>query len=433
MAKQKIQAPKGMRDFYPEDMAWRNYITDAWRKVSERNGFEQIDGPIFESLDLYKVKSGDGIVSELFHFTDRGDREFAIRPEFTPTLARMVASKANALTKPIKWFCTPNFCRAERPQRGRLREFLQWNVDFVGLDGAMVDAEVIYTAVDFLRQLGLTANDVKVKISHRVTVKDVLTKLGVDEDKMDEAFKLLDGRDKMPKALFGEKARELGLDDAGAEKFDEVCGKTYGGDDLQGLCDAIGLDDIPDLRELNEALSAFGIAEWCEFDLGIVRGLAYYTGMVFEMHEISGGERALAGGGRYDKLIEMFGGPSLPACGFGMGDVVLGLVLQDKGLVPERVGVSPDFYVLATTDEAVKHVIPLVAKLRWAGRHARFSYKTTKNVGKLMKEVNASGAAFAIILDDKMKEGILTIKDLVNGEQQECPLLDLVERMGERV
>ncbi len=433
MAKQKIQAPKGMRDFYPEDMAWRNYITDAWRKVSERNGFEQVDGPIFESLDLYKVKSGDGIVSELFHFTDRGDREFAIRPEFTPTLARMVASKANSLTKPIKWFCTPNFCRAERPQRGRLREFLQWNVDLIGLAGARADAEVIFTAVDFLRQLGLTAGDVKVKISHRVTVKDVLTQLGVGEDKLEEAFKLLDGRDKMPAEVFGEKARELGLDDAGAAKFDEVCGKTYGGEDLKGLCEAIGLDDIVDLRELHDELSAFGIADWCEFDLGIVRGLAYYTGMVFEIHEISGGERALAGGGRYDQLVEMFGGPSLPACGFGMGDVVLGLVLQDKGLVPDRVGVAPDFFVVSSSDEGDKHLIPLVSKLRWAGRHARFSYKTIKNFGKLMKEASASGAAFAIILDDKMKEGIVTIKDLVNGEQQECPLIDLVERMGNRV
>jgi len=431
--KQKIQGPKGTRDFYPQDMAWRNYITDAWRKVSERNGFEQVDGPIFESLELYKVKSGQEIVSELFHFEDRGQRQLAIRPEFTPTLARMIASKANALTKPIKWFCTSNFCRAERPQRGRLREFWQWNVDLVGLDGPQADAEVIFTAIDLLRQLGLTPKDIKVKISHRITVKNILTKLNVPQEKMDQAFKLLDGRDKMSPEIFAQKAQELGLNKDNAQKFDDACAKTYSGDSLQDLCKAIGLNDIPQLSQLHQQLKNFDIAQWCEFDLGIVRGLAYYTGMVFEIHETQGAERALAGGGRYDQLIQMFGGPAIPACGFGMGDVVLGLVLQDKNLVPERIQTAPDFFVIATTDLGNEQLIPLVSKLRWAGRHARFSYKTTRNLGKLMKEASASGAAFAIILDDKIKEGILTLKDLVNSEQQECPLIDLIEKMGNRI
>lgn len=186
-------------------MAWRNYLVDAWRRVSIRNGFERVEGPIFESLDLYKVKSGDGIVSELFHFEDRGGRELAIRPEFTPTLARMVAAKANSLPKPIKWFCTPNLCRAERPQRGRLREFLQWNVDILGSDSVVADAESVLVAVDLLQELGLGADHVRVKISHRQTVRHILTKMGVTEDQMNSAFDLLDRRAKIDQEEF-EKA-----------------------------------------------------------------------------------------------------------------------------------------------------------------------------------------------------------------------------------
>ena len=174
-----------------------NYLTDAWRRVSIRNGFEQVDGPIFESLDLYKVKSGEGIVSELFHFEDRGQRELALRPEFTPTLARMVAAQANALPKPIKWFCTPNLCRAERPQRGRLREFFQWNVDILGCEDAIADGECILVAVDLLRELGLGPQHVRVKISHRETVRHILTKMGVTQNNITDAFNLLDRRDRL--------------------------------------------------------------------------------------------------------------------------------------------------------------------------------------------------------------------------------------------
>jgi len=214
-----LQSPKGTRDFYPKDCAWRNHIVDAWRRVSVRNGFEQVDGPIFELLDLYKVKSGEGIVSELFHFQDRGERELAIRPEFTPTLARMVAAQANALPKPIKWFCTPNLCRAEKPQRGRLREFWQWNADVMGSELAVADAEVIFVAIDFLAEMGLTPQQVRVKISHRQTVRHILGKLGVSDEKMDDAFALLDRRDKVDAHEFGKGTAALGLDGVSRENL----------------------------------------------------------------------------------------------------------------------------------------------------------------------------------------------------------------------
>ncbi|MCC5828583.1 MAG: histidine--tRNA ligase [Phycisphaeraceae bacterium] len=414
----KLQAPKGTRDFYPREMAWQNFLFDAWRKVSVRNGFEQVDGPVFESLDLYKVKSGDGIVSELFHFEDRGGRGMAIRPEFTPTLARMVADRAASLPRPIKWFCMPNFCRAERPQRGRLREFWQWNIDMLGLDSPIADAEVIYTAVDFLREVGLTSSHVRIKLSHRQTVQSILGKLGVPLDRMTEAFALLDRRDKIEEDQFAQQAAVLGLDADSAKRFDEVCRMKYRAGGLDKLRESLAIHDtLDDLRQLDEQLHAFGIADWCEYDLGIVRGLAYYTGTVFEIHETTGAMRAIAGGGRYDRLIELFGGPPTPAVGFGMGDVVISLVLFDKGLIPETIMPRPDVFALALTDAAAKQLAALCIDLRRQGLHTRFSYRSTRSLGKLLKEATACNARYAVILDDKIMERQVEVKDLESGEQ----------------
>ncbi|MFA9479820.1 histidine--tRNA ligase [Phycisphaerales bacterium AB-hyl4] len=416
----KLQAPKGTRDFYPHDMAWRNHLHDAWRRVSIRHGFEQVDGPIFETLDLYKVKSGEGIVSELFHFEDRGGRGMAIRPEFTPTLARMVAAQANALPKPIKWFCTPNLCRAERPQRGRLREFFQWNVDILGSDAAVADAECILVAIDLLQELGLKPEHVRVKISHRQTVRHILSLLGVSDEKMEDAFDLLDRRDKIEPEAFQKRAGELGLDEPRVARFDQTCRYKYKVGSLGGLKKSLGIDgdELAALEALDQQLLDFGIADWCEYDLGIVRGLAYYTGTVFEVHEATGVERAMAGGGRYDQLIELFGGPATPAVGFGMGDVVLTNVLADKGLIPEDVSPRPDVYVLAATEAGGHKLGGVVASLRQQGVHARLSYRATRNISKLLKEAGSARARFALILDDEAANGTGQLKDLESGEQE---------------
>ena len=438
-----FQAPKGTRDLYPADLLRRRAIEKAWRDTAVRHGFEEIDGPTFENLELYTVKSGEGIVSEIFGvFSGKDEAElsalkqtgqapFALRPEFTPTLARMYAAKAGSLPKPTKWFWQQNCFRAERPQRGRLREFGQWNVDLIGdVPAPEADAQVVAACVGLLESVGLSPKDVRVRYSHRQVLATLLSRLGVEEEQLGAAFVLLDRRERLGDDDLEAMAFEFGLSGGdflaflkrprGPANFGELLGYLPGGSE------GAGLDLTATLKAFEAELGASGVAEWCEPDFNIVRGLAYYTGMVFEVHEAGGGERAIAGGGRYDNLVELFGGPSTPAVGFGMGDVVLSLVLQDKGLMPsdaellERVGARPDVFVISngqpTADAQVR---PLVAALREAGLHARHTYKTTKNVGKLLQEAGSVGARFAVIVES---ESAATVKEMSSGEQRPVPL-----------
>ena len=429
----RFQAPKGTRDFYPAEMAVRRRLEGAWREASTCFGYEEVDGPTFEHLGLYTAKSGEGIVSELFSFRRAGGSDdYALRPEFTPTLARMVAARAAQLPMPVKWFAVPNFFRAERPQRGRLREFFQWNVDLLGAEGPAVDAEVIGVAVSALSRLGLTPAHVRVKVSHRVAAARVVRALGVAEESVAAAFELLDRRDKVPAEEFATRAAALGLAGDALTRFEQaVRTRVPVAGDLAALAAAagIGADALGELAALRGALVAAGLGDWCEFDLGIVRGLAYYTGTVFEVHEASGAERAIAGGGRYDGLVELFGGPRTPAMGFGMGDVVLGLVLADRGLLPadgNELLPRPDAFVVSAGDAAAEAALaPLVARLRADGLHVRHSYKATRNVGKLLSDASRQRARFAVILGAEAAEGMVQLKDLASGEQRPVTMAEL--------
>ena len=371
----RFQAPKGTRDFLPADLVVRRHIETAWRDSSILHGFEEIEGPTFESLGLYTLKSGDGIVDELFSFRRAGGKEdYALRPEFTPTLARMVAARGPGLPRPIKWFAIPTHFRAERPQRGRLREFVQWNVDMLGLDGPEADAEVLSTGLRALDRLGLDPSAVTVRLSHRDAVALALESLGVSPGQMQSAFELLDRRDKMDASIFAAKASEFGLDADGLAAFDRLSRTRK---PLQTDLSEIALEaGIPTralgpMEGLRDALVNTGIAEWCHWDLGIVRGLAYYTGSVFEVHENGGGERAIAGGGRYDGLVELMGGPPTTAVGFGMGDVVIGLVLKDRGLLEDIAVPSPEVFILSSSDASDQVTIGVMSMLRRSGIHAR--------------------------------------------------------------
>ena len=406
------QSPKGTRDLFPPDLAALQHVEKVWRAVSINAGFDEIEGPMFEHLDLYTVKSGEGIVSELFSFRRAdGDTDYALRPEFTPTLARMAAAKGRSLSIPTKWFGIPSHFRAERPQRGRLREFKQWNIDMLGIDSPSADAEVIATAIQALADLGLTHEDITVRISHRDVVAKMLLDGGLREDQLQTALGLLDKREKMAKEVFVEKAKEAGIEPAVFSPFDKETDASH-----------------KDLATLQGELVKWGIVEWCKFDFSIVRGLAYYTGIVFEIHESGGNERAIAGGGRYDGLVEMFGGPSFPAVGFGMGDVVLSLVLRDKGLLGDGTDLlpTPDVFVISAGEEGDAAMAQTVSLLRHSNLHARRSYKATKNVGKLLTEAAKTNAKFVVILGEELSRGEYVVKNLETKEQVAVTQDDLV-------
>jgi len=424
----RFRPVKGTRDFYPEAMRLRNHICDAWRRVSLRNGFEEYDAPIFEYLDLFTIKSGQEIAEQLFSFTDRGGRRLAIRPEITPSLARMVNAKINSLPRPIKWFSVPRICRAENPQKGRLREFFQWNIDIIGSDDVLADAECIFVLVDFLREVGLTPKDIVIRYSSRELLSEVLANFGLPAEDMDPVMAVLDKRDKIPADVFDEMLKKavpsdeprMGIlrflnmqeiDASPAESFALNVGMKA----TQKSIEAHGR-----IRGFRKYLEAFGIADWCTYDPRIVRGLAYYTGIVYEVYDAGQSLRAVAGGGRYDNLLEVLGGPPVGATGFGMGDVVLGILLEAKGKLPAPAG-RLEFFVVDDGGASLEQVLEVVGALRSAGRSADFSY-ARRSIGKQLKEANRRGAARAVIV----RPGALSVKDLTSGRQEDVTLEELL-------
>ena len=423
----KINPVKGTRDFYPEQMRVRNWITDVWRRVSLRNGFEEYDAPIFEHLELFTIKSGEEIASQLFSFTDRAGRSLAIRPEITPSLARMVNARINSLPRPIKWFSIPRLCRAENPQRGRLREFFMWNVDVIGSDDVLADAECIFAAVDFLREVSLTPNDVQVRIGSRPLTTAVLRGAGVGDDKMDQAFAVLDKRPKVSSDEFAELALAGGLTSKQIEavtKFQD-CSSVDRIRRAAGQADGIARE-VEKVEALWANLEAMGAADYCTLDMRIIRGLAYYTGIVYEIFDTGGALRAIAGGGRYDNLLEVLGGPRMGATGFGMGDVVLGILLEEKGKIPrELLRPSVEFFVVSDEESGFGRVLEVAGALRRAGRSADFSYKA-QPLAKQLKEANRRGAANAVVI----RGDGLFLKDLTSGRQGPVAMDELIGRPG---
>jgi histidyl-tRNA synthetase len=414
----KIPPVKGTRDFYPEQMRIRNFIIDGWKAVSLRNGFEEYDGPIFEHLKMYQLKSGDEIAEQLFSLTDRGGRELAIRPEITPTLARMVNQKINSLSRPSKWFSVPRLCRAERPQKGRLREFFQWNIDIIGEDNVLADAEVIFTTVDYLREVGLTPNDIKVKISSRKLLSAVLKKIGVPKEKLNPLYTLLDKKSKMPPETFsatlteqvGDKMSKQIIDFMSSEKVRDIPSIEEGDDSDTALIE---------IEECESHLRNMGIYDYCVFDPSIVRGLAYYTGIVFEVHDVTGDLRAIGGGGRFDNLLHDFGGPKISATGMGMGDCVLEILLAEKGLLEKQVsgGKQIDCFVSYADEQFKSKAVEITARLRQKRISADFSYKGG-NLGKQLREASSRNAARCVIIGSEIENGELVVKDMATGEQK---------------
>jgi histidyl-tRNA synthetase len=409
----KIPPVKGTRDFYPPDMAVRNFIVDGWKEVSLRNGFEEYDGPIFEYLKMFQIKSGDEIAEQLFSLTDRGGRDLAIRPEITPTLARMVNQQINSLPRPIKWFSVPRLCRAERPQKGRLREFFQWNIDIIGVDDVLADAETIFCAIDYLREVGLTPDDIVVKISSRKMLAAVLKSIGIDKSKLDGLYAVLDKRNKLPDEAFEEMLEKQLPDKAKKQEVLELMNS----ESIEQIESMFGSQEAFDeLTQLMLLLNKMAVGDYCKFDPGIVRGLAYYTGIVYEIYDRADQLRAIGGGGRYDDLLKQFGGPAIPATGFGIGDCILGILLEEKGLLKPKPK-ELDYFVAYVKEDYKGKAIELAVQLRSRGLIADFSYKAGK-LGKQLKLASESNAKKCIIIGDEFKNNELVIKDMETGEQK---------------
>jgi histidyl-tRNA synthetase len=383
----------GFRDFYPEQLAERAHVMRAWREVARRYAFMEYDGPPLESLDLYTAKSGDEIVGQLYNFTDKGGREVALRPEMTPTFARMVGARANSLRKPTRWFSMPQLFRYERQQKGRLREHYQLNVDIVGEGGVAADAELVACAIDICRELGLTSSEVVVRVSDRRVMHSYLGALGIPESAFEAVLGVADKLARQPRAISMEKLAAAGLNEVQVATVLEIQRAT-----LDTVSDAIratsaaGNEHVDELRNFFEYVARLvpDGAAWLQFDLSIVRGLAYYTGLVFELFDRSGEFRAICGGGRYDNLLDAIGGAALPALGFGMGDVVLTELLRARKLLPPTAQ-SVDYWLTADDDVPVTRVMAEAASLRAEGFSVEYALRR-QSVSKQRKAAIGAGA-----------------------------------------
>jgi histidyl-tRNA synthetase len=415
----------GFRDFFPEEFALRAHITGAWREAARRYGFEEYDGPPLESLELYVEKSGQEIVNQLYNFEDKGGRTVALRPEMTPTFARMVGARAGGLRKPIRWFSIPQLFRYERTQRGRLREHFQWNVDIVGEDDVSADAEVLGVALDGLRLLGLGSADVVARVNDRRLLEKLLLAAGVPADQLPATYTAIDKLGREDDARIRERlAEHAGL---GPETIDAIF-EIFAFDSFEELATAHAggalADELDRMALYFEYLREMQLADFVTFDPTIVRGLAYYTGIVFEIFDRKGELRAVCGGGRYDKLLAAVSDADLPALGFGMGDVVLGELLRERGLLPPLRSVVDD-YLIAVTDSERPVVRELAHRLREGGRSVLYGLRGA-GVGKQFKDADARGAARAIVIGpDEAREGVAVVKEMRSGTEQRVPLAEI--------
>jgi len=417
----------GFRDFYPPDLTVRSHIMGAWREVSRRYGFEEYDGPPLEQLELYIEKSGAEIVRQLYNFEDKGGRAVALRPEMTPTLARMVGARAGSLRKPIRWFSAPQLFRYERTQRGRLREHFQWNVDIIGEDDIAADAEVLAVALDALRLLGLGAEDIVARFNDRRLLEALLLHAGVPRDRLLAAYTVIDkiGRDSHER-IRSRFAEDIGLTPetiaAVLALFDE-----NSLEELRASHAAVAqvLREIDRLDGYEQSLAALGLGDFVRFDPSIVRGLAYYTGTVFEIFDRRGELRAICGGGRYDRLLASVSSADLPAVGFGMGDVVLTELLRERGLLPDG-GASSDTFIVAMSAADRPLLLKLAQSLRALGESVLYALSPA-TVGKQLKEADARGAARVILLGpEEVARGSAIVRIMSTGEQREVALDEIM-------
>lgn len=404
-----IKSVKGTRDYYPELMAVRNWLYATAGSVAESFGYQEFEAPIIESLDLYAAKSGDELVKkQSYVFEDRGGNLVTLRPELTPSLARMVAQRQNQLIFPLRWWSFGPFWRYERPQKGRTREFFQWNIDLIGPNTPSADAELVTIVASFFQKVGLSPEDAQILVNNRQLMETELASFGISREKFKDIFHLIDRRDKLSSANWESYAVDLGL-------------HTKEIDALQVLLADQNLwQKSNSLQGLFPAVDALGYGEYVRFAPHIIRGLDYYTGTVFEAQAIRGGlTRSILGGGRYDNLLSDVGGKTLPAVGFAMGDLVITLVLEELDLIPAAIK-TPSALILVTVfnEDTQLESLSLSEELRQAGLKVN-CYPQVDKIGKQLKYGDRTGIKVAVLLGpDELANQSITLKDLTTGNQQ---------------
>ena len=432
-----MQSLPGFRDFYPHDCARRSYILDTWRKVARRYGFVEYDGPVLEPIELYEKKSGGELLGQLFDFMDKGGRHVAMRPEMTPTLARMVAAREKDFKKPLKWFCCPQFFRYEKQQRGRLREFYQFNADIIGEASPAADAEMIALAIDLMRELGFTEREFVVRLSSREVWSSFLSEkrggAGVDRSDLDQLLAVIDKAQRQEDSVSQKQLDPLDI------SLDDL--RTWAADWSQRVVAAESLVTSAPLARFHELLHSHleprGLLKYVEVDFSIVRGLAYYTGAVFEVFDRGRRERALAGGGRYDELLALMsdGKVSLPALGIGMGDVVLANLIDDTPHARNRMETwiaqshAADIFIVIAKEERRPDALTLVQQLRDDGLRVDFLLTALK-VGKQFQAADQAGASLVILVGEEWPQ--VKIKVLATRQEEQIVHTELADWLRNR-
>ena len=419
-----LQPVKGTRDFFPEEMRLRNWLFEIWRSASVQAGFEEYDTCVLEHEDLYIRKAGDEISKQLFSFEDKSGRRLSLRPEMTPSLARLVLQHNKSLSFPIKWFSMPQCFRYERMTKGRRREHFQWNADIIGQPHILAEAEILMLLISACESMGLTKKEFKVFINDRRILNAILIQINVPTELHSTVLVILDKRDKISSEALVAMLEDTGMSAKQVGQLNEYLSNTDLKDLEENLSDTTGVEQLHSLMDM---MDTAGCSDYLKFDISIVRGLSYYTGAVFEVNSPEKKHRAICGGGRYDSLLSAFGGETVPAVGFGFGDVVVLDVLKELGRFPELPR-KLDYTIIPFASEQVGIALKIAAELRMRGSvvDCNFSMKKMK---KTMRQANESGAAKAILLfPEELAEDKVVIRDMILHEQKPVKIADLISK-----
>ncbi len=423
----KFESMKGFRDFLPEEMAARREVFRRIERVVRRFGFREIDLPSLEEMKLFEVKSGEELVDQTYSFEDKGGRKVTLIPEQTPSRARLLASE-KSLNQPVKWYSTSKRWRYEQTQRGRLREFYQTDVDIFGADSVESEAEILAVVVEIIDELEVSES-VDVLVNDRKLLEEVLENKGIEDKRT--VMETIDDREKMSKEEFFGELVDIGLGKDEAKKVEEIVSiKGKFGDKVREVEETVSEknETLVRMKQLEEILESYGIADRVKLDMSIVRGLDYYTGLVFEVFDKGGELRAICGGGRYDELVELFGGQSIPAVGFAIGDVVIEELMRREGVWPEE-RLRTDVYVLPVSKDVRNRALDITKKLRDEGLVVETDLKD-RNVSAQLNYANYIGAERVIIVGERdLKQGKITVKEMESGDEKLISLDEVVEKV----